>query len=73
MSRNEIAKMSVEERVALMEELWASFDHDNLEYPVPMWHEALLNQRAKSDKSHFISFDEVKKNLKKELDAYRNS
>jgi len=73
MSRSEIAKMSVEERVTLMEELWASFDHDNLEYPVPTWHEAILKQRANSDKSHFKSFDEVKKNLQKELDAYRNS
>jgi len=73
MSRNEIAKMSVEERLVLMEELWASFDHDNLEYPVPTWHEAVLKQRANSDRSRFISFDEIKKNLQKELDAYKNS
>jgi len=39
MSRNEIAKMSVEESVALMEELWASFDRNSLEYPVPDWYE----------------------------------
>lgn len=73
MSRNDIAKMSVEERVALMEDLWASFDHDNLEYPVPEWHESILKQRTNSDRSHFIPFDEVKKNVQKELDAYRNS
>lgn len=73
MSRNDIAKMSVEERVALMEELWASFDRDNLEYPMPAWHEKVLKDREDKDESHFISFDEVKKNLQKELNAYRNS
>jgi len=73
MSRNEIAKMSVEERVALMEELWASFDRDDLEYPMPEWHEKVLNERADKDKSHFIPLAEVKRNLQKELNAYRNS
>ena len=73
MSRNEIAKMSVEERVALMEEIWASFDRDGLEYPVPDWHEKILAEREKKDDSHFLSFDEVKKSLYEELHAYKNS
>ncbi len=67
MSRNEIAKMSVEERVALMEDLWASFDRDNLEYPVPMWHEEVLKERADSKEEEFISLPEVKKSLQAEL------
>jgi len=67
MSRNEIAKMSVEERVALMEELWASFDRDDLEYPVPVWHEKVLEERANSKDEDFISFEEVKKSLQSEL------
>jgi len=67
MSRNEIAKMSVEERVALMEDLWASFDRDNLEYPVPMWHEEVLKERADSKEEEFISLAEVKKSLQAEL------
>lgn len=73
MSRNDISKMSVEERVALMEELWASFDRDDLEYPVPAWHAKVLKERANQDESHFIPLEEVKKNLQKELNAYRNS
>jgi hypothetical protein len=73
MSRSEIAKMSVEERVALMEELWASFDRDALEYPTPAWHEKVLKERAKKDESHFFSFDEVKRDMYEELNAYRNS
>ena len=71
MSRNDIANMSVEERVALMEELWASFNHDDLEYPVPAWHEKVLEQRAQ--KKNFIPFEEAKKNLHEALNAYRDS
>ncbi|HIP28894.1 MAG TPA: hypothetical protein EYG82_06950 [Sulfurovum sp.] len=67
MSRNEIAKMTVAERVALMEELWASFDRDDLEYPTPAWHEKVLEERATSKDEDFISFAEVKKSLQSEL------
>ncbi len=67
MSRNEISKMSVEERVALMEELWASFDRDDLEYPVPAWHGKVLEERANSKDEDFISLAEVKKSLQAEL------
>jgi len=67
MSRNDIAKMSVEERVALMEELWASFDRDSLEYPVPVWHKKILEERADSRDEDFISLDEVRESLQAEL------
>ncbi len=63
MSKNDIANMSVEERVALMEELWASFDRDDLEYPVPAWHERVLEERANSKDEDFIPLAEVKKSL----------
>ncbi|MCK5539135.1 MAG: addiction module protein [Bacteroidales bacterium] len=59
--------MTVEERVALMEELWASFDRDELEYPVPAWHEKVLDERANSKEEDFISLSEVKKSLQSEL------
>jgi hypothetical protein len=68
MSKNEISKMSVEERVALMEELWTSFDRDDLEYPVPAWHEKVLDERANSEDEDFIPLAEVKKSLQAELD-----
>ena len=67
MSRNDIAKMSVEERVALMEEIWASFDRDDLEYPVPAWHAKVLEERANSKDEDFISLDEVRQSLQAEL------
>ena len=67
MSRNEIAKMSVEERVALMEELWSSFDRDGLEYPVPDWHEKILDERADTKDEDFLPIDDVKKYLQSKL------
>jgi hypothetical protein len=73
MSRNEIAKMSVEERVALMEELWASFDRDELEYPAPAWHEEILHERTQADSADFVPFEEAKASLYQRLDEYRNS
>ena len=73
MSRNEISKMSVEERIALMEELWASFDRDDLEYPVPQWHQAILEKRINKENKQFTSLNEMKDLLQKELNAYRNS
>jgi hypothetical protein len=73
MSNNDIANMSILERVSLMEELWSSFEKDGLEYPTPKWHEEILNQRASKDSSHFISFDEAKKSLYEDLNAYRNT
>jgi putative addiction module component (TIGR02574 family) len=67
MSRNEIAKMSVEERVALMEELWSSFDRDGIEYPAPAWHEKILDERANSKDEDFLPLDDVKKYLQSKL------
>jgi hypothetical protein len=67
MSRNEISKMSIEERIALMEELWASFDRDDLEYPVPQWHEKVLRERAESKEEDFLTLDEVKAYLQSKL------
>ena len=70
MSRNEIANMSVEERVRLMEEIWASFDRNDEEYPVPAWHEDILKERANSAYEDFVPFDEAKKRLRAALNAY---
>jgi len=72
MSQNDIAKMSVEERVALMEALWASFD-DGEAYPVPQWHEEILKQRAAYKEEDLIPFSEAKKEIHEALNAYRNS
>jgi hypothetical protein len=65
--------MSVQERLALMEELWASFDRDALEYPVPRWHEEILNRRQVRDNVRIESFEDAKQEIYEALRAYRNS
>jgi len=70
MSRNEIANMSVEERIRLMEEIWASFEQNGEEYPAPEWHEKVLREREDADESRFLPFEEVRRRLQAELDAY---
>ncbi len=70
MSRNEISNMSVQERVQLMEEIWASFDRNDEEYPVPAWHEDVLKERENRTDEDFVPFDEAKKRLRAALNAY---
>ena len=73
MSGNDIENMSAKERIALMEEIWASFDRDGLEYPVPVWHKQVLKERANSKRDKFIPFEKAKEQLHEALNAYRNS
>jgi hypothetical protein len=47
LAEEEIAKMSVAERVETMERLWASFDSPEAsnDCPTPAWHEDVLSER----------------------------
>ncbi len=40
-----IDKLGVEERLALLDEIWASVAQEPAAVPVPAWHEAELRQR----------------------------
>ncbi len=71
MSNIDITNMSINDRISLMEELWLSFERDNIEYPTPSWHKDILKKREKQD--NFIPFEDAKENLKKALCAYRDS
>ena len=66
MSQVEVTAMSVEERIALMEEIWASFEQEDLEDSIPFWHEEVLKERE--NEVSFVSLDEVKKNVKERLE-----
>lgn len=70
---NEITQMPIEERLALMEELWVSFERENLEHPTPAWHQEVLIERERKKEKKFIPLDEVKQNLREALRAYRDS
>ena len=69
MSLNEICKMSVEERLELMELLWESFEEKSVS--VPDWHRKILDERAKRP-AEFSSLDEVKRRLQTQFDDHRS-
>ncbi len=72
MSRSDINAMTVEERISLMEELWASFERDHIEYPTPSWHQEVLMQRMQREEKRFVPFEKAKRALYEALDAYRD-
>ena len=60
----EILKMSVKERLDLMEMIWTSLDSDDI--PVPHWHEEILEARMKkieAGEATFCTLDEVRQKL----------
>ena len=59
----EISKMSITERLQVMEELWDSLIHKNDKIESPEWHANILGERRKkieSGKAKFISLEELK-------------
>lgn len=59
-----IKKMSIPERLQIMEVLWDSFLYENEKIETPEWHENILKERrAKiaSGNANFISVSELKK------------
>ena len=59
----EISKMSVIERLQIMEDLWDSLTHESTIVESPAWHEKVLSERKeKIDRgdAQFISLDELK-------------
>ena len=63
MSITEIKKMSVEERLQVMEQLWDALCHEEPEIASPAWHEGILDERKKridSGDAKFFTLDQVK-------------
>lgn len=59
----EIKKMSATERLQTMEDIWDSFNHDQIEIKSPEWHKDVLSERRKQieqGKAEFISFSDLK-------------
>lgn len=59
----EISKMSLQDRLQIMEALWDSLTHDQVEIKPPEWHKDILTERGekiKNGKASFISLDELK-------------
>ena len=63
MTRTEIKKMSIIERLQAMEELWDSLCHEESEIESPEWHKDILESRRKKikeGKAEFISLEDLK-------------
>jgi len=63
MTTAEIKKMSMKERIILMEEIWGTFRHEANEIESPCWHEGVLDERRKqveSGEAKFVSIDDLK-------------
>jgi len=63
MTTSEIKKMTVAERLKMMEDIWDTLCHEDEEIESPAWHEGILKERrdriAKGE-AEFISIDELK-------------
>ncbi|MCU0782638.1 MAG: addiction module protein [Verrucomicrobia bacterium] len=60
-------RMTREEKLAVMEELWADLSRDEAQVESPVWHGDVLRERAeavKSGKETFMDWDTAKKQLR---------
>ncbi len=63
----EIKKLSIFDRLQIMESLWDSLIEENLELDSPEWHKNILEARKekiKNGNAEFISLDELKDSRK---------
>jgi len=61
-------KMTTEEKLRALEEIWDSLAATPSEVPSPAWHEDILKAReegARKGESKFLDWDEAKRNLRK--------
>jgi putative addiction module component (TIGR02574 family) len=62
-----LEKMSREEKLRIMEELWADLSRNEAQFESPAWHGEVLRERAeavKAGKETFIDWEEAKKQLR---------
>ncbi len=64
--KEQISRMSSNERVEAMELLWESFATEGIDYPAPDWHAKVLAERSEiidSSKAAWLSVDELQARL----------
>ena len=64
MTTAQLKEMSVDERIILMEEIWDTLCHENVEIESPAWHKDILDERMElinSGKAKYISIEELKR------------
>lgn len=63
MNTKELTQLSRKERLAAMEILWESLQHDDSEPQSPEWHQEILLERKKeieNGAAHFISLEKLR-------------
>jgi putative addiction module component (TIGR02574 family) len=63
MNESELKSMSIDERLQMMESIWASFNHETGSIESPNWHGDVLAQRKaklESGDAKFISLETLK-------------
>ena len=63
----EIKKISISERLRIMEAIWDSLLYDDAEMPSPEWHRNVLAERKRTideGSARFFSMDQVKERHK---------
>ena len=61
-----LEKMTVDEKLKLMEEIWADLSRNPDDIPVPQWHLDILREReqlVKEGKAHYIDWETAKKQI----------
>ena len=59
-------KMSVDEKLKLMEEIWADLSRNPDNIPVPQWHLDLLRERehlVEEGQAHYVDWETAKKQI----------
>lgn len=72
MSKNDIANMSVAQKIELMEEIWNSFENDEM-IVSPSWHKDALQNREhdiNNGEANFSPLNEVKERLQNIANDY---
>jgi hypothetical protein len=63
-------RMTKEDKLRAMEELWADLSRDETQFESPAWHGDVLRERAeavKSGKETFMDWETAKKQLREKL------
>jgi putative addiction module component (TIGR02574 family) len=69
LSKSEIAALSVDERLALIDDLWESLESDSELLPTPDWHGPLVEARMKAhaaDPQPTHSWESIKAELEEQ-------
>ena len=64
MTIDEIKKMTMQQRIKIMEQIWGSLIEEDETPESPQWHQKILENRRKkieSGEAKFLSIDELKR------------